>query len=147
MRSDIELLELLKEKATEWHRTDIQWLPSRPAFAYNKEEVGGLCGVNGLMQSSHIISDGEYYRLVHLIAGNYSLAMDMPESTFGLWYFKYGELEPRLQYIDLIIEKLKQMKQNKPSADAYIYSILAIVFFGMFLITMIGCAIINWLIY
>lgn len=107
MRTDIELLELLKEKAIEWHRTDVQWLPSGLAFVYNKEEVGGLCGVNGLMQSSRIISDGEYCRLVYLIADNYSLAVDMPDYTFGLWYFKYGALEPRLKFIDLIIEKIQ----------------------------------------
>lgn len=115
MRTDIELLELLRQRAKDWHRPDPENDEdyNRWCFMHNDRIEYGLCGIilfmNHCRQESREITDLEAHRLDDLILNHReSIASNMLEhKPYSLWFFQKGALEPRLKFIDLIIEKLQ----------------------------------------
>lgn len=115
MRTDIELLELLRQHAIDCHTHYPCYILDHafedPLLCEISEQIsgGGLCFVAAALHDTEKINKGELNTLRQLINYNKPLAMHIDEYTGedSAWYFPYGELEPRLQYIDLIIEKIK----------------------------------------
>lgn len=115
MRTDIELLELLRQYAIDCHAPDpcntLDHEFEDLLLCEISEEIsgGGLCFVAAALHVTEKINKDELNTLRQLINYNKPLAMHIDEYTGedSAWYFPYGELEPRLKFIDLIIEKLQ----------------------------------------
>lgn len=116
MRTDIELLELLKEHTIKCHALcsnlhGVEFCFDDPNLIPISRTTcgGGLCFVAAALRDTEKINDDELRTLNQLIIYTKSLAMDIDGFTGreSAWYFPYGEIKPRLKYIDLIIEKIK----------------------------------------
>lgn len=109
MRTDIELLELLKQRAKDWYALDPNATNhDRWCFRYKDQISYGLCGIiSTMMYITRELTLIEYIRLDDLIMNHReSIASHMSSyNLYSPWYFQRGALEPRLEYIDLIIEK------------------------------------------
>lgn len=92
--------------------------PCQKGFAYPDSDylmgyciIGqGLCNVIQALQIQSIISMSDETRLSNLIKQyRLKLAIPIEGSTpmYEVFYFKRGELQPRLEYIDAIINELK----------------------------------------
>ena len=85
MRTIKELLILLRE-----------YLPK--AFVF----VGGMCGALSIMKQKGIITEYEYSIVLRYIENR------RPDVTmqYRYWWWPYGELAPRLEFLDKLIAEL-----------------------------------------
>ena len=118
---EISLLRKLRKYAERWYVQDLyrnNITPCQKGFAYPDSDylignciIGqGLCNVIQTLQLQSIISMSDETRLSNLIKQyRLKLAIPIEGSTpmYEVFYFKRGELQPRLEYIDAIINHLK----------------------------------------
>ena len=66
-------------------------------YDYNHRLLDGMCLTTTYNKS---LTDNDYSILMPIIREN------RPEKVYGLYYFQAGELQPRLDWCDMVINKI-----------------------------------------